>query len=491
MRTSKLICFATSIFTGVLAIMLFFATQLVQHQRGVNRIPNSSDVPVEFQDLHFHQRFRREFQEFLKSPEILRFLQSLFQNPPNNLHDHSNFHDGDQLWEAINRSLEIVRFQTDTNMIRLFKELNQIRNSVLAMRNMVSDLKSGYSSTANTVAGNSSQISREISSKKIIHEKNQILQNQSHNDADRLWNCFDDSKCLLLYHNGSSTFGGRSGNRLMQLRDIENLLSQCSGAVISSTGVSPDPVVRYSPIQIFGQASCRPAWNQLPDIEHIFSRLRSRCRPLTYAEILALRNPDYTLPGVNCSKDAPGTFQRVHLHAHFPAWLDIDLDAWTAQIPNGTIVLHFRGGDVFSARPHSRYTQPVCDHYLQAIRHSGASCALLVSQDDANPCIAAVAGSFNCTHRLSMCKSPTCAFTLIARARLFGSSFSTFAWKALDAFGGVERQVYFSHCTDCPSRAKNLTRFCTETNRSELSPWKASPHQLELMKTRPARVVVC
>ncbi len=168
------------------------------------------------------------------------------------------------------------------------------------------------------------------------------------------------------------------------------------------------------------------------------------------------------------------------------------MEAWAVPLPSTTAVMHFRGGDIFSARPHYMYTQPVCDHYIQSFRHSGAACAVLVAEDDSNPCVAAVEAGLNCTHRPRQC-GPACAFTLLARARLVIASASSVLSTALETFRAAERRVYFSYCAACPVpvRAWDSARYCTETDRSELFPWNASARQLELLRTRPASVNVC
>ena len=305
--------------------------------------------------------------------------------------------------------------------------------------------------------------------------------------------CFDYSNCVLIQHQAF----GRSGNRKIQLQAVEKVLSRCSGAAISPVKITDD-VVRFSPLQVFGAHSCSPEWDQLPDIEGILGRLRSRSQPLNFT----WRQPNFGLnatcapygrelqPGVK--PRAPEAFQKLSLSAKFPSWLEINLDAWALPLDNATAVLHFRGGDILRNKGLPTYTQPVCDHYLQSLRHSGATCAILLSEDDSNPCVDFVAARFNCTSRRQppACGA-SCAFTLLARARVAIASKSSFL-VSLDAFGGAERRVYYSYCTECPRRNDaGKTTYCTDVNRTELFPWTASQRQLELIRTRSARVVQC
>jgi hypothetical protein len=197
----------------------------------------------------------------------------------------------------------------------------------------------------------------------------------------------------------------------------------------------------------------------------------------------------------------------------------VDLEARAVPLPHTLAVMLFRGGDIFwaNAAANDLYTQPVCDHYLQSFRHSGATCALLIAEDNANPSVAAVKASLSCVQRAGVhfACCLVCAFTLLARARLVIASFSTFLNTSLEVFvgglGGMEqkeeqkeepeleeerRRVYFSYCNHCPSDGSRQlgirTRtYCSETDPSELFPWSASPRQVDLLRRRPARVVVC
>ena len=290
--------------------------------------------------------------------------------------------------------------------------------------------------------------------------------------------CFNTSTCILIKHQRS----GRSGNRVMQLRKVEAMLARCSGGSISAKEVQDD-VVRFPTMQIFGKPSCLPAWDRLGDMEHILGLLQGSCQVFNFSWPGKYR-------GINCPLKSPPAFYRVHLDSRFPSWLEISLEAWATPVSNDTAVLHFRGGDIFSTDRNRLYTQPVCDHYLKSFRHAGAVCAVLLAEDDANPCVAAVQAGLNCTHRPARC-GPLCAFTLLARARLVVASFSTFLSSALDSFSGVERRVYSAYCSKCPQRRGDRTNICTEINRTELFPWDASARQLEILRTRPASVVQC
>ena len=305
--------------------------------------------------------------------------------------------------------------------------------------------------------------------------------------------CFDDSKCVLIFHSDV----GRSGNRQIQLDIVENILARCSGAAISHAGtISPnrlkDNLVHFAPIQVFGKNTCYPAWDRQPDMERVLQYL-TRCQAIEFAWSWSS-----LLPDMNCSLQSPPVYHKVHLSQRFPAWLEISLDAWTFPMDNSTAVLHFRGGDLFldsnltrlSRVAHGRF-QPVCDHYIQSFRHSGAACALLVAEDDKNPCVADVVKALSCTRRPPPACDPACAFTLFARASLIINSRSSFTAQAIRSFGGAERRVYNSYCSRCPRREGAITMYCTSTDRKGLVPWIGGAQQLDILKTRPARVVAC
>ena len=238
----------------------------------------------------------------------------------------------------------------------------------------------------------------------IIASEIRELEDRLHQHHSRL-DCFDYSKCVLIHHADV----GRSGNRKIQLEHVESVLSRCSGAAIAQAGaITPsritENVVHFAPMQVFGKASCFPAWDKLTDMEAVIHHLTSRCQVINFT----WADRHFTDSGLKCSLDSPPVFHQAHLNKRLPAWLEISLNAWTLPLDDTTAVLHFRGGDLFrdvnrpdknlTANTYNRF-QPVCDHYIQSFRHSGATCALLVAEDDKNPCVAVVEANLKCTRR--------------------------------------------------------------------------------------------
>jgi hypothetical protein len=299
---------------------------------------------------------------------------------------------------------------------------------------------------------------------------------------DHKLGCFDPSSCIIIHHIEQ----GRSGNRIQQLRSVENILSKCSGAAISPTNVQ-DNVARFPPLEIFGNRSCTPSWKRLPDMEYILSTLASACEHRQFDS-----SDKYT--DLKCSSREAGIFHKISATKHFPRWLDIDLEAWRVPLTKETAVLHFRGSDIFGTNAHEKYTQPVCDHYIKSFHHSQATCALLFSEDSSNPCLSFVKQRLNCTRTIEPC-SATCAFTLLSRAKILVASFSTFVFMAASMYSHQGRRQYFSYCTCTTDNdfdiSSSLDLVCTDTDRNELFPWKASPRQVELLQIREVTLQQC
>jgi hypothetical protein len=59
---------------------------------------------------------------------------------------------------------------------------------------------------------------------------------------------------------------------------------------------------------------------------------------------------------LGCSAQTSGSLLKAHLDRRFPSWLHIDLSAWTILLNHSIAVLHFRGGDIFRAKPNYTYT---------------------------------------------------------------------------------------------------------------------------------------
>ena len=56
------------------------------------------------------------------------------------------------------------------------------------------------------------------------------------------------------------------------------------------------------------------------------------------------------------------------------------------DIPNNSLVIHIRSGDVFNIS-HSSYSQPPCKFYIEAIKMKNWSNVYLIAENDYNPCV--------------------------------------------------------------------------------------------------------
>lgn len=57
------------------------------------------------------------------------------------------------------------------------------------------------------------------------------------------------------------------------------------------------------------------------------------------------------------------------------------------ELPDDSLVVHIRSGDVFRAVPHRKYGQPPCSYYTDVIRMKNWSKIFVLSQDRKNPCV--------------------------------------------------------------------------------------------------------
>lgn len=62
------------------------------------------------------------------------------------------------------------------------------------------------------------------------------------------------------------------------------------------------------------------------------------------------------------------------------------------------LVIHIRGGDVFSTNPHKKYHPPPLDFYKKSISYFNSKKILIVSQDKKNPCVDYLLNNYNNTN---------------------------------------------------------------------------------------------
>jgi hypothetical protein len=314
--------------------------------------------------------------------------------------------------------------------------------------------------------------------------------NELEPSSDRRLDCFNQSTCFVWHHISH----GRTGNKLTQLSRIEAVLAKCSGAVINpGPPAVHDSVVFNSPIQIFGKDTCRPDWSSLDDYENVIHQL-SKCYKFnvqSYGRFELLPNCKFEQRSLFW-RTKESIYRKVHLDQTFPAWLKFDFAAWTAPITSDTAVLHIRSGDIMKLNgSYDSYYQPVCDHYIQAFQHSKATCAMILAEDTINPCVAVVNRSLPCVHLLTSPQcGAACAFTIIARARILAFARSSFSMEAVRVFR-ADKRLYTSYCQACPSHRGGGVHYCVKADKAGLVPWRATPGQLDILRSRSAEVLQC
>ena len=293
--------------------------------------------------------------------------------------------------------------------------------------------------------------------------------------------CFDFTSCKIYTYANY----GRSGNKIIQIFNVEGDLHRCSGASVNPA--ITDNVVNIPSISFFGHHACNVNLASLDDLEQFLCNLNDRCE-LVQLETLRLAHSNRTC-------DFRNNFTKLTFNV-LPSWLVVDLKWWRYPLGRSTIVMHFRGGDVFRQNPppHSGYTQGVCRHFLSSYTHSRAYWAILAAEDLRNPCVMYVQKHLGVrvTLLLNTNCSSVCAVTLLARARIVVlSGVSTFAAAAISALPPPidGKVIYRPYCQTCPQLRNHVQSMCTSTNKTGMFPWKASPAQLRIMLTSPASMV--
>jgi len=157
------------------------------------------------------------------------------------------------------------------------------------------------------------------------------------------------------------------------------------------------------------------------------------------------------------------------------------------------LVIHVRGGDVFSPKPPKDYGQPPAAFYLKILKSQKWSGVTIVHEDDVNPVLNVLAKyeknlpyefgwqSSNLTHDLHTLLSAT---NLVIGNGSFGVAVAYLS-------PHIKRVFRFENCADFPFTHGNFEvvtyRDASATYGLEIlrSNWKNLPHQRRLMETYP------
>lgn len=149
------------------------------------------------------------------------------------------------------------------------------------------------------------------------------------------------------------------------------------------------------------------------------------------------------------------------------------------QIGPNDLVIHIRGGDIFSHNPHSGYVTPPLSFYVDILQSNHFDKVYLVSEDNKNPCIEPLLRQFPNIEFQS--KSLHEDVALILGAKNVMSSFGTMIAAILCVSNNIETWYRASYDV----KIRMLRCRMIETNLDEYHakqlPWTANREQIERM----------
>ncbi|EWM20496.1 hypothetical protein Naga_100456g3 [Nannochloropsis gaditana] len=293
------------------------------------------------------------------------------------------------------------------------------------------------------------------------------------------------SSCLWI----KFTIVGRSGNRLMELAQVNEVLSHCSGVATSSPEVNRDSGVVFPPVLIAARGEVNSR------IESLMESAAMSCREVNYT--WGYKNSKKLLQ--QCSSTP---FYHVHsdIKAHGSdlvnsAVLNVypDRRSWNTSFED-MMVMYFRGGDILQEVADSQYSQAPCSLFIEAFNFVNASRLMLVFDRNAtlHPCIDVVRSKIpNSTFVSPPCDSIGCHMTLLGRASyLVVSGVTTFAKASQSLFPFRRRVVFEYFCTHEPSEYESSIKICAAGNTSAFKPWSyTETTKIQMLTTRSKLVL--
>lgn len=211
---------------------------------------------------------------------------------------------------------------------------------------------------------------------------------------------------------------GRSGNRLSQLRHVNEILARCSGVAVTRAGTNDDTTVFFPPTLI---ASAFPNHNLVSyKALEVAARM---CREVNYttAEFKDATNhcggsgTQYRLQQGWWSKESSTGLEQ-------PALLPqvvVEKRAWEHTFDKSTMLMYFRGGDILRVNPHPKYSQAPCSLFLESWNLIAPERAMLIydQNDTINSCVQVVEQHIPAYRRIQPpCDGAGCHMTVIGRA---------------------------------------------------------------------------
>lgn len=280
---------------------------------------------------------------------------------------------------------------------------------------------------------------------------------------------------------------GRTGNVLSQMRNIIELLEYCSGLGVLAKAPPGDSAFVVPPMfGTLGNWSSQTMLEQLPIAA-------KNCRELFEGEVdgnkIYFAEPRDFAKSLNCDTDRKRysvTQVPVLSGSGSSKIIAFDKRGWEVAIEPTEIAMHFRGGDVMS-QGRGFYVQPLCDYYRQAYIHANATCAVLIAEDDSNPCVEVMQRTLPCSRRISC--GVTCSLTILARSSILASAKSTFSFAARDMFHDFRKKIFYRpfgvKSKEISAAQPILGRHDIVFATDGMDPWQNTLEQRQIMMGRP------
>jgi hypothetical protein len=295
----------------------------------------------------------------------------------------------------------------------------------------------------------------------------------------------NSSSCLWIHFINY----GRSGNRLIQIDEINTVLTHCSGVATSSSDTNHDSAVAFPPITL--------AIRGQPNIVSHLEFASRTCREVNYewqtGQTLmkeCSRTPDYQIypqvtdRGRNTNNLSSGMIFNVYN----------DINIWKTHAPTDLMVMYFRGGDILRPVVNAAYSQAPCSLFLEAWNLVNASNVMLVfdPNDDVNPCVDVVQKTIPAATMIpTPCDGVGCHLTWIGLASyVVISGVTTFANQAISLFPNRRRVIFRYFCSDPPVMSQNSISVCAAGNTTAFSPWTYTEATRSQMISTPSKLVL-
>jgi hypothetical protein len=268
---------------------------------------------------------------------------------------------------------------------------------------------------------------------------------------------------------------GRSGNRLIQFRQVHEVLSKCSGVAATRAGINKDPAVFFPPMLIAPAATmidgllsykaletaariCREVNYTFNKIDDVISHCHGPASGYRVQQAWWIKNSSTGL-------EQPDLLPQVV----------VEKRAWEHTFDSSTMVMYFRGGDILRADRYHGYSQAPCSLFLESWNLIAPNHVMLVydQHDVINPCVQVVEQHIPAHRRIQPpCEGVGCHMSLLGRAPyVVVSGVSTFADNAFLLFPETKRVVFKYFCDKKPQIIGDSLDICVNGSTHGLTPW--------------------